>query len=70
MNEFDILADKLVEKKYQLRVEHNHSDMKWYAYYAGRNQKNLFDDDIDWETGSDSPTEAIKKLQELQNKKN
>jgi len=34
MNEFDRLADDLVERQYQLRVEHNHSTMRWYAYYA------------------------------------
>lgn len=60
---FDYLADQLVEKRYQLRVEHNHSTMKWYAYFAGKDQRGLFDDDDDWKTESDTPTEAIKKLQ-------
>lgn len=62
---FDALADGLVEKHYQLRIEHNHGDMKWYAYYAGKEQRRLFEDDRDWETGSDTPTEAIIKLKEL-----
>lgn len=66
MEYFDQLADELIEKKYQLRIEHNHSDMKWYAYYAGKLcQKQLFDDDDDWVTGSDTPTEALMKLKEL-----
>lgn len=63
--DFDTKADELVEKKYQLRVEHNHRDMKWYAYYAGKDQRGLFDDDIDWHTGSDTPTEALDKLKQL-----
>lgn len=62
---FDILADNLVEKKYQLRIEHNHYDMQWYAYYAGRDERRLFDDDIDRETASKTPTEALRKLAEL-----
>jgi hypothetical protein len=61
----DKLLDDLVEKKYQLRLEHNHSDMKWYAYYAGKAQRQLFDEDVDWETGSDTPLEAVTKLTEL-----
>lgn len=67
MNEFDKLADDLIERQYQLRVEHNHSDMHWYAYYARRGgEKKLFDEDQDWETGSDTPTEALKKLKEIE----
>lgn len=31
-NELDQLADSLIEKKYQLRIEHNHADMKWGDY--------------------------------------
>lgn len=62
---FDDRADYLVEKKYQLRVEHNHSTMKWYAYYAGKDQRGLFDNDIDWYTESDTPTGAIEKLRKL-----
>lgn len=57
--------DGLTEYRYQLRLEHNHADMKWYAYYAGREQRNLHDKDIDWETASDTPDEAIVKLQKL-----
>jgi hypothetical protein len=63
--EFDILAEDLIEKKYQLRVEHNHGDMKWYAYYAGKGERCLFDYDGGWETGSDTPTDALLKLREL-----
>lgn len=48
---------------YQLRVEHNHSDMKWYAYYAGRDQISLFDDTSHYETASDTPLGALEKLQ-------
>lgn len=62
MNEFDELADGLIERKYQLRVEHNHGDMKWYAYYSRREGKELFDEDEDWLTASETPTEALKKL--------
>lgn len=65
MNEFDKLAHELIEKKYQLRIEHNHGDMKWYAYYAGREQRLLFDEEKDNYTASDTPTEALKKLQDL-----
>ena len=64
INNTDKLADDLVEKHYQLRIEHNHSDMKWYAYYAGKSLRSLFDDDIDWEIGSDTPTEALVRLKE------
>lgn len=72
MNEFDKLADELIERKYQLRVEHNHSDMKWYAYYSRRGQRTLFENDLygsgedDWKTASDTPTEALAKLKELE----
>lgn len=59
---FDKLADNLIEKRYQLRIEHNHGDMKWYAYYAGKENRQLFDDDIDWETASDTPTGALENL--------
>jgi hypothetical protein len=63
MNDFDKLADELVEKKYQLRIEHNHSDMKWYAYYSGKNSHiELFDEQDHTLTMSDTPTEAIQKL--------
>lgn len=57
--------DNLVERRYQLRLEHNHGDMKWYAYYAGKNQRQLFDNDIDWETGSSTPHEAVDKLTKI-----
>lgn len=57
--------DQLVEYRYQLRLEHNHSDMKWYAYYAGKELRNLFDKDTDRETASDTPQEAAQKLVEL-----
>lgn len=60
------VLDSLVERKYQLRLEHNHSDMKWYAYYAGKAGRKLFDDDADWQTGSDNPLDAALKLQALQ----
>lgn len=62
MHELDTLADELLEKHYTLRIEHNHSDMKWYAYYAGKENRQLFDNEKDWETGSDTPTEALLKL--------
>ncbi len=71
VNDFDKLADGLVEKHYQLRVEHNHSTMKWYAYYAGKGNRQLFESDLynegehDWLTGADTPTEALQKLQTL-----
>lgn len=54
--------ESLVEFRYQLRLEHNHSDMKWYAYYAGKEQRLLHDKEIDWQTASDTPYEAVKKL--------
>jgi isocitrate dehydrogenase len=59
------LLDNMVEKRYQLRLEHNHGDMKWYAYYAGKEQRQLFDKEIDWKTGSDTPLEALEKLRLL-----
>lgn len=64
ITDFDELADDLVERKYQLRIEHNHGDMKWYAYYAGKQRRQLFDDDADWNTASDTPTGALQKLKE------
>lgn len=65
MNEFDILADLLKEKRYQLRVEHNHRDMKWYAYFAGKGSAiQLFDEDWHWNMAGDNPTDAIAKLYE------
>lgn len=72
MNEADVLGQELIEKKYRLRIEHNHSDMKWYAYYAQTGQRALFESDLyssgddDWKTASDTPTEALRKLKELQ----
>jgi hypothetical protein len=63
--DFDELADDLVERRYQLRIEHNHGDMKWYAYYSGKAGRQLFEEDKDWETMSDTPTEALKKLKEI-----
>lgn len=57
--------NNLIEYRYRLRVEHNHSDMKWYAYFAGKEQRLLFDKDIDWQTSSDTPSEAVTKLTEL-----
>lgn len=65
MTNFDKLANELVEKRYQLRIEHNHSDMKWYAYYAGKYLRKLFDKDIDWYTASDTPTGALQNLSKL-----
>lgn len=62
------LLDTLVEKRYQLRLEHNHGDMKWYAYYAGKECRQLFDKEIDWETGGDTPNEALEKLHSLVSK--
>jgi len=59
---FDRLADELVEKKYQLRVEHNHGTMQWFAYYAGKDQRRLFDDDGDWDTAASTPTQALQAL--------
>ena len=65
MNEFDEIADELVERQYQLRIEHNHGDMKWYAYYARKGSTvNLFDKDEHRSTMADTPTEALKKLKE------
>lgn len=71
MNEFDELAEQMVERKYQLRIEHNHTDMKWYAYYAQRGQRNLFESDPysngddDWKTAADTPTEALNNLRKV-----
>jgi len=66
MNNFDKLADELIEKHYQLRVEHNHGDMKWYAYYAGKGSTvNLFDEDYHTITASDTPTKALNKLSKI-----
>ena len=59
---FDRLAGELVEKKYQLRIEHNHGTMQWYAYYAGKDQRQLFDDDGDWDTAANTPTQALQAL--------
>jgi len=60
---FDKLANELVEKHYQLRIEHNHSTMKWYAYYARKGATvDLFDDDRHWLTESETPTGALAKL--------
>lgn len=57
------LLEDLAEVNYQLRVEHNHSDMKWYAYYAGRDQISLFYDISHYGTASDTPLGALEKLQ-------
>lgn len=63
MNEFDLIASTMVEREYQLTIQHNHLTMKWYAYFARKGaQTFLFDDEKHWETESDTPTEAIKKL--------
>lgn len=68
MGKLDKLLDDLVEAKYQLRLEHNHGDMKWYAYFAGRGGRKLFesdlysDGDLDWLTAGDTPLEAVIKL--------
>jgi hypothetical protein len=70
MSEFDNLAQEVIERKRQLRIEHNHMDMKWYAYYADRELMNLFDDDAHWLTMSDTPTEALRKLRDLMMGKN
>lgn len=56
------LLEKLEEKHYQLRLEHNHSDMNWYAYFAGKNLRYLFDKDDDWDMGADTPLKALLKL--------
>jgi hypothetical protein len=61
-------ANKLVEWRYQLRIEHNHADMKWYAYYAGKDQRRLFDRVIDRETAGDTPLEAVTALNDLVSK--
>lgn len=65
MNEFDKLADELLERRYQLRVEHNHGTMSWYAYYALREQRQLFDEEVDWQTSGQTPTEALQNLKNL-----
>lgn len=62
---FDQVLDSLVEYRYQLRVEHNHSDMMWYAYYAGKDLRQLFDKDIDWHAASNTPSGAIFNLKKL-----
>ena len=59
------ILDGLVEYRYQLRLEHNHRDMKWYAYFAGKDQRLLHDKEVDWQTASDTPLEAVQKLYEL-----
>jgi uncharacterized protein (DUF3820 family) len=61
--------DGLVEYKYQLRVEHNHSDMTWYAYYAGKGLRQLFDKDVDWYTASNTPSGAVSNLVKLVHEK-
>lgn len=64
-NELDRLANELVERKYQLRVEHNHGDMQWYAYYARKGATvNLFDEDEHRGTMASTPTEALRNLKE------
>lgn len=64
---FDELAEELIERKYQLRIEHNHGDMKWYAYYARKGATvRLFDEDAHWQTGSNTPTEALQKLKDTE----
>lgn len=62
------IADQLIERRYQLRVEFNHGDMKWYAYYAGREQRHLFDDDADWATAADTIAVALALLLSVQPK--
>lgn len=62
MDKLTKCLDELVERHYQLRLEHNHGDMKWYAYYSTRYQRNLFDKEIDWRTGSDTPLGAVEEL--------
>jgi hypothetical protein len=57
-----------VEYRYQLRLEHNHGDMKWYAYYAGKENRQLHDKEIDWQTASDTPLEAVQRLIGLKEK--
>lgn len=72
MGDFDKLADEMIERKYQLRIEHNHGDMKWYAYYARTSGRRLFESDLygsgeeDWKTAADTPTEALEKLKKLE----
>jgi hypothetical protein len=58
----DYILQKLEEKHYTLRVEHNHSDMYWYAYFAGREQRSLFDEDEDWNLGGETPIKALLRL--------
>ncbi len=66
MIKIDMLASGLIEKRYNLRIEHNHGDMKWYAYYGGRNgETSLFDEDWHWKTAAESPTEALLRLKQV-----
>lgn len=62
------MLESLAEYRYQLRLEHNHSDMRWYAYFSGKEGRLLFDKDIDWKTSGDTPTEAVNNLLELRDK--
>lgn len=59
------MLDNLVEKKYTLRLEHNHGTMQWFAYYAGKFGRNLFDEEDDWLTAGATPEEAVAKLTDL-----
>ncbi len=58
----DYLMDKLEEQHYQLRLEHNHADMTWYAYFAGKELHNLFDNDDDWSIAGNTPLKALLRL--------
>lgn len=56
----DFLLDKLADLHYNLRLEHNHSDMRWYVYYTGKDgTRKLFDHQEDWNVSGDTPVEAL-----------
>ena len=49
------LIRALYEVKRNLRVEHNHSDMRWYAYFAGRDERNI---EVGETINADTPEDA------------
>jgi hypothetical protein len=62
-DELEDLLKELIEKEYQLRLEHNHSDMRWYAYYARKGSTvQLFDLDEHYNCSGSTPTEAAQSL--------
>ena len=71
MKEFDELASELVEVKYQLRIEHNHGDIKWYAYYAGKGANltisDVFDIKMKFIACADTPSQALTILRNIVN---